>query len=165
MTGTACLLGLADYLEHAGTADWLARYHDPIRVQLDKMKARDVDGDGIVESTYRTGVSGTGQWSTCWFDVTSYGWKDAFSNALLYPALVRLARLFPALDAPDLADGLDDWAERLRASYTPAFYNDATGWLAGLALQGRQAARLGLPRTQRRRRLRRPPRRHARRGR
>jgi hypothetical protein len=131
MTGTACLLGLADYLEHAGTAEWLARYHAPIRVQLDKMKARDVDGDGIVESTYRTGVSGTGQWSTCWFDVTSYGWKDAFSNALLYPALVRLADLFPTLNAPDLADGLSDWAERLRSNYTPAFFNPNTGWLAG----------------------------------
>ena len=131
MTGTACLLGLADFLDYAGTADWLARYHDPIRIQLDKMRARDVDDDGIVESTYRTGVSGTGQWSTCWFDVTSYGWKDAFSNALLYPALVRLAQRFPELGAPDLADGLGDWAERLRASYTPTFYNEKTGWLAG----------------------------------
>ncbi len=135
MTGTACLLGLADLLDHAGSADWLARYHGPIRRQLDKMRARDVDDDGLVESTYRTGVSGTGQWSTNWFDVISYGWKDAFTNALLYPALVRLAEAFPALGAPDLAEGLADWAERLRASYTPTFHNPETGWLAGWRCQ------------------------------
>ena len=131
MTGTACLLGLAEYLEHHGTPEWLARYHAPIRRQLDAMRARDVDDDGLVESLYRTGVSGTGQWSTCWFDVVSYGWKDAFSNALLYPALTRLAAVFPQLGAPDLADGLADWAERLKASYTPAFLHPTTGWLAG----------------------------------
>jgi len=131
MTGTACLLGLAEYLEHDGMPEWLARYHTPIRRQLDAMRARDVDGDGLVESLYRTGVSGTGQWSTCWFDVVSYGWKDAFSNAILYPALTRLATVFPQLGAPDLADGLADWAERLKASYTPAFLNPTTGWLAG----------------------------------
>lgn len=131
MTGTACLLGLADYLAHAGTPEWLARYAAPIASQIAKMRARDLDGDGLVESPYRTGTSGSGQWSTCWFDVVSYGWKDAFSNALLYPALVRLAELFPDLDQPDLAEGLADWAALLRKNYVPTFYNDATGWLAG----------------------------------
>ncbi|WP_420454346.1 hypothetical protein [Rubrivirga sp.] len=131
MTGAACLLGLADLLEHAGTPGWVARYRGPIRVQLDKMKARDLDGDGLVESPYRTGVSGTGQWSTNWFDVVSYGWKDAFTNALLYPALVRLARVLPGIEAADLADGLGEWAVRLRRSYTPTFLNPETGWLAG----------------------------------
>lgn len=131
MTGAACLLALADLLEHDRSEDWLARYREPIRLQLDKMRARDLDGDGLIESPFRTGVSGTGQWSTNWFDVVSYGWKDAFSNALLYPALVRLARALPDLGAPDLANGLADWAERLRDAYVPTFYNEETGWLAG----------------------------------
>ncbi|HMB89673.1 MAG TPA: hypothetical protein VKP65_02425 [Rhodothermales bacterium] len=131
MTGTACLLGLADFLEHTGTPDWLARYREPIRRQLDRMRARDLDGDGLIESPYRTGVSGTGQWSTCWFDVVSYGWKDAFSNALLYPALVKLADVLPRLEQPNLADGLRDWAKQLRAAYRPTFFNPETGWLAG----------------------------------
>ena len=131
MTGAACLLGLADLLEYAGTPGWVNRYHEPLRQRLAAMRARDLDGDGLVESPYRTGVSGAGQWSTCWFDVVSYGWKDAFTNALLYPALVRLAALFPRLGAPELAGGLEDWAARLRASYVPTFYNETTGWLAG----------------------------------
>ncbi|QXD15138.1 hypothetical protein GQ464_017295 [Rhodocaloribacter litoris] len=131
MTGAACLLGLADFLEAAGTPAWVACYREPIRQQLDAMRARDLDGDGLVESPYRTGVSGTGQWSTCWFDVVSFGWKDAFTNALLYPALVRLAGLLPRLGAAEEAEGLEAWAARLRAHFAPAFYNEATGWLAG----------------------------------
>jgi hypothetical protein len=95
------------------------------------MRARDLDDDGLIESPYRTGVSGTGQWSTCWFDVVSYGWKDAFSNALLYPALIRLARTLPVLGHASLAEGLDAWAERLRANYLPTFFHEETGWLAG----------------------------------
>ncbi|MDZ7288890.1 MAG: hypothetical protein ONB44_04120 [candidate division KSB1 bacterium] len=131
LTGAACLLGLGEYLRHSGTVSWIEQYHDPIRQQLQKMRARDVDGDGLVESIYRTGVSGTGQWSTCWFDVISFGWKDAFSNAILYRALVVLAEIFPKLEANDLATGLSDWAEKLRANYRPTFFNPQTGWLAG----------------------------------
>lgn len=131
MTGTACLLGLSDFLESAGTPDWVSRYSRQISTQLEKMRARDLDDDGIVESPYRTGVSGTGQWSTCWFDVISYGWKDALSNALLYQALVGLSTVLPALNAPALATGLQDWADKLRANYTAAFLNPETGWLAG----------------------------------
>lgn len=131
MTGTAGLLGLADFLEHERPAAWLARFRRYVAQQLDAMRARDLDGDGLVESPYRTGVSGTGQWSTCWFDVISFGWKDAFSNALLYTALRKLAMLLPELGQADLAGGLDAWADRLKASYRPAFYNPETGWLAG----------------------------------
>src|SRR5690606_22159108 len=131
MTGAACLLALADLLEHDRSEDWLERYREPIRTQLDRMRARDLDGDGRIESPSRTGTSGTGQWSPDWFHVVSYGWKDAFRNALLSPALVRLARALPALGAPDLAEGLADWAGRLRDAYVPTFYNEETGWLAG----------------------------------
>ena len=131
MTGAACLLGLAEFLEVAGTPEWLSARRDAIRHQIDAMRARDLDGDGLVESAYRTGTSGSGQWSTNWFDVVSYGWKDAFSNAVLYPALTRLAAVLPGLGGADLADGLDAWAEALRAAYVPTFYNEATGWLAG----------------------------------
>ena len=88
MTGAAGLLGLAEYLHHCGTNDWLQRYREQIRTKLLQMKARDFDADGLIESKYRTGVSGTGQWSTTWFDVISFGWKDSWTNALLYPALI-----------------------------------------------------------------------------
>ena len=131
MTGTAALLGLAEYLERRGTQNWLGSFEEQIRQQLTAMRARDVDGDGIVESIYRDGVSGGHAWSTNWYDAVSFGWKDAFSNALLYRALVLLARVLPGLGKPELAAGLEPWAEKLKGSYYPSFFNSETGWLAG----------------------------------
>ncbi|MFW6354209.1 MAG: hypothetical protein ACOC3I_07485 [Verrucomicrobiota bacterium] len=96
MTGTAALLGLAEFAEHAAPREWINHHAAAIRRKLEEMQERDLDGDGLIESAYRTGVSGSGQWSTAWFDVISYGWKDAFSNALLSEALQRLARASPA---------------------------------------------------------------------
>ncbi len=131
MTGTAGLLGLAEFLERSGTVEWLDLYRAGIARQLELMRRRDVDGDGLVESVYRDGVSGGHQWSTNWYDVVSFGWKDAFSNALLYRALVVLSEVFPRLRESGLGTGLAEWAERLRRSYEDAFFNPRTGWLAG----------------------------------
>jgi len=131
LTGAACLLGLGEYLQHSGTTTWLRDYRAPIQRQLAKMRGRDLDGDGLIESRYRTGVSGTSQWSTCWFDVVSFGWKDAFSNAILYRALIVLAEILPKLEAAELGAGLAEWAAELRQNFRPAFYNPKTGWLAG----------------------------------
>ncbi|HUX00988.1 MAG: hypothetical protein WBD63_02940 [Phycisphaerae bacterium] len=131
MTGAAALLGLADYLAAAGDPAWVGRHAASIRGELDRMRQRDLDADGLVESDIRLGISGQHQWSTSWYDVISFGWKDAFSNALLYPALVGLHRKLTRLGYPDLARGLDQWAGRLRQSYTSAFFNPQTGWLGG----------------------------------
>ncbi len=131
MTGTAALLGLADYLEHRAPDDWAKRFAPQIHKKLARMRARDLDNDGLIESPYRTGTSGSGQWSTCWFDVISFGWKDAFSNALLYAALTRLDALLPEHGINAEALDLSGWAAQLRASYHTAFYNDETGWVAG----------------------------------
>jgi hypothetical protein len=131
MTGTACLLGVAEFLQHTESTSWLQVYAPQIERQLALMRARDVDGDGIVESTYRHGVSGGHQWSTNWYDVVSFGWKDAFSNALLYPALIQFTQVLPRLGRPDLATGIHEWARSLKSNYAPTFLNPETGWLAG----------------------------------
>lgn len=131
MTGTAGLLALARVLQRRGTADWVDKHRDSIQKRIERVRARDLDDDGLIESSYRTGVSGTGQWSTNWMDVVSFGWKDAWANALLYPALTRLANTLPDLGAAALATGLDDWANQLRNHYQSTFLNPGTGWLAG----------------------------------
>lgn len=131
MTGTASLLGTAEFLESAGTPAWLTTFGRQLSRQIALMKRRDVDGDGLVESVYRLGNSGGYQWSTCFYDVISFGWKCAFSNALLYPALLKLASVLPRLGSPAMAAGLEEWGGLLRRNYLPAFFNPATGWLAG----------------------------------
>lgn len=130
-TDTAGLRGLADYLRHEADPAWWRRYRDRIHARIAAVRRRDLDGDGLIESDRRTGVSGTSQWSTCWYDVISFGWKDAFTNAILHGALRELA---PALRRFGDAAGAEDaaaWADRLRASFHPTFWNEATGWYAG----------------------------------
>lgn len=131
MTGAAGLLGLADYLKHAGTDEWFQRNLPAIRNRIAAMKARDLDDDGLIESPRRTGVSGSGQWGTNWYDVTSYGWKDALSNAILHPALRGLGKAFARYGLDQEGAELTTWADRLKASYLPTFLNPETGWLAG----------------------------------
>jgi hypothetical protein len=131
MTGTAALLGLAEFLTAENNPDWLNRYAPAIKKMLDRMRARDLDGDGLIESPYRLGVSGQYHWSTNWFDVVSFGWKDAFANALLYRALVLLSEVLPTSGHPELGEGLAEWARRLKKNFHPTFYNPRTGWLAG----------------------------------
>jgi hypothetical protein len=131
MTGTAALLGLGEYLAHSGTGAWLDAYGPAVKRELHLMQRRDSDQDGLVECPYRDGVSGGHHWSTNWYDVISYGWKDALANALLYRALVLLGQTLPRLGRADLAAGLEEWALRLKASFLPAFFNSATGWLGG----------------------------------
>ncbi len=131
MTGSACLLGLADYISYKSDPDWVRRYADQIIKQIRWMKKRDIDDDGLIESPYRTGTSGSGQWSTCWWDVISFGWKDAFANALLYPALLKLATALEAVQITLVEIDLRQWAEMLKRTYFKTFYNPESGWLAG----------------------------------
>ena len=111
--------------------DWLADNEERMDAALDAMRARDIDGDGLIESRQRLGRSGEHQWSTTWADVVSFGWKDAWSNAVLYGALRSIAAGLVRLDRGSRAAELEDWASRIRASYRPSFFNEATGLIAG----------------------------------
>jgi hypothetical protein len=135
MTDTAALRGLGDYLHHVADARWWKRYRPLILQRIEAARGRDLDGDGLIESPYRTGVSGTNQWSTCWYDVVSFGWKDAFANAILHGALRELASGLRRHGAKTIAQDLTRWADNLRAHYRATFWNPATGWLAGWRCQ------------------------------
>jgi hypothetical protein len=130
-TGASALRGLGEYLRHSATPAWYRAFKPDILRKLRAARDRDLDGDGLIESMHRTGVSGTKQWSTCWFDVISFGWKDAFANAILYGALKELAAGLRRFDEIEQAQALAQWAGWLRANYRDTFWNPATGWLAG----------------------------------
>jgi hypothetical protein len=130
-TGASALHGLGAYLRYAATPAWFREFKPYILPKLQAARDRDLDGDGLIESPHRTGVSGTNQWSTCWFDVISFGWKDAFANAILYGALKELAAGLRRFDEIGQAQTLAQWAGWLRANYRDTFWNEKTGWLAG----------------------------------
>jgi hypothetical protein len=130
-TGASALRGLGEYLRHAATPAWYREFKPYISQKIAAARDRDLDGDGLIESMHRTGVSGTNQWSTCWFDVISFGWKDAFANAILYGALLELSAGLVRFGELESAEKLANWSGWLRANYRNTFWNEATGWLAG----------------------------------
>ncbi|MCH6256865.1 hypothetical protein MLD52_09925 [Puniceicoccaceae bacterium K14] len=131
MTGTSALLGLAEFMLKAATKNWIEENAKAIHIKLTEMKQRDLDDDGLIESDYRTGVSRSCQWSTCWYDVISYGWKDAFSNAILYDALGTLSLAIPGTSLGKRSTEIESWRSKIRASYFSTFYNVKTGWFSG----------------------------------
>lgn len=131
MTGAAILRGIGDYLRGCADRRWFRQHRGVILEKIQAAEARDLDGDGLIESPHRTGTSGSGQWSTCWLDVLSFGWKCAWSNAILFGALRELAAGFARFDDRTTATHLRAWGKRLKASYRPAFWQEGSGWLAG----------------------------------
>ena len=135
MTGTSALRGLGDFLQTTADRAWFNKYRARILQLIDEAKRRDLDGDGLIESPYRTGTSGSGQWSTCWYDVVSFGWKDAFANAILYSALRVLSPALRKFGLKTKAAELATWADELKRNYSAAFWNEKTGWFAGWRCQ------------------------------
>lgn len=128
------LVAVGRYLSLTHDSAWFGRHRRAIVREIDAMLARDVDGDGLVESTIRLGRSGEHQWSTAWADVISFGWKDAWANAVLFEAWVELSQGLRALGDDGLhplAERIDAAASALRAAYLPTFLNPETGILAG----------------------------------
>ncbi len=127
MLGADALYGLGRLLTVTDQA-WFDANEARIHHAIAATKRRDLDGDGLIESTFRQGISGQHQWSTTWADVVSMGWKDGWSNGVLYGALRHLATGLRRFSRSEAAADLDTWADRLRASYQQTFLVDGTEW-------------------------------------
>jgi hypothetical protein len=141
-TDPAMVIAAWDYAAGRDDRRWLQRRVKDIERYADHIIAADTDGDGLAESK-RTGNSGTGpdgagEWSSNWWDVVSFGWKDAYGNALDYRAFRCMADLERRLGRADKGALYRQRAEKLRAAFYPAFLNPKTGVLAGWRSQDGQ---------------------------
>lgn len=66
-----------------------------------------------------------------WWDTIGFGHKDAYSNALAYPAYHGMAALAATAGRPQDATRYGSRAEKLQAVYYSTFRNPQTGVLAG----------------------------------
>jgi hypothetical protein len=124
-----------DYVVGKRDIAWLKRRIKDIELYADHIVACDKDGDGLSESK-RTGISGSGidgagEWSSNWWDVVSFGWKDAYVNALDYRAFRCMVDLEKRLGRKDKADFYAKRAAMIKKVYYSTFYNPETGVLAG----------------------------------
>lgn len=99
------------------------------------MLALDKNGNGLIEypATGNSGDRATEKKRrpANWWDTINFGHEDAYSNALAHRALQLLTEVARRLGRDGDALHYTRCAEVLRAAYLPAFYNPATGVLAG----------------------------------
>jgi hypothetical protein len=99
------------------------------------MISLDRDNDGLMEYPL-TGNSGS--WTPLttvrpsnWWDTIGFANKDAYANALAYPAFQAMAELAALARRSEDARLYTDRATKLKAVYFNTFYNPASGVLAG----------------------------------
>ena len=115
-----------------GDVEWLQARIERLEMIATFLAKRDVDGDGMVEAV-QSGNAGSLRQparSCAWFDALNCGHKDGYTNALIYRAWRCLADLERKLGRAEKAAEYGQLADRLKASYFPALFNPATGWLA-----------------------------------
>ncbi len=131
-TNPSLLIAAWDYVEASGDRAWLAKRIERLEIVADYLVHRDLDNDGIIESTH-SGNYGTlkepMRGGSC-YDTINAGHKDAYCNALIYRAFRCLADLEKQLGRTAQQGRCAGRAARLKAAYVKTFYNPASGWLA-----------------------------------
>jgi hypothetical protein len=129
------LIAAQDYVAGSKDTRWLNANYAPLKGWADKMLATDRDGNGLVEYT----LSGnSGSWPAQlkfrpanWWDTLGFGHEDAYANALAYRALRGMEALARQTHHPEDQQRFRAAADKLQAAYFDAFFNPATGVLAG----------------------------------
>lgn len=127
----ACLAGLAAAVRGGDEDRWLQKNLGKVGEWLERAFALDSNGDGLLESRFRRGIGGEHQWSTNWYDVISFGWQDAFVNAVCYDAYRTLAPSLRRVGKESWAEELERRAAALKSAYVPTFFVQRTGRFAG----------------------------------
>jgi hypothetical protein len=126
------LIAAWDYVEATGDRAWLAQRIERLELVADYMVHRDLDGDGLVESTH-SGNYGTlkePMRADSAYDTINAGHKNAYCNALIYRAFRCMADLEKQIERKPQQARYAERAQRLKAVYVKTFENPATGWLA-----------------------------------
>ena len=129
------LIAAQDYIAGSKDQPWLATNYARLASWADKMLATDHDGNGLIKYS----LSGnSGSWPeqlkyrpANWWDTIGFGHEDAYANALAYRALIGMEELARQAHHADDQARYRAAATKLRAAYFDAFYNPATGVLAG----------------------------------
>ncbi len=127
------VISACNFVKGSNDKKWAEKYYPVIKGWMDSQMKRDRNNNGLVEDL-RSGNSGSEDQKmrpANWWDTIGFGHEDAFSNALTYHALILMAETSEKLSKKEDADIYKRYAQKLRDSYFPTFYNPNTGVLAG----------------------------------
>jgi hypothetical protein len=129
------LIAAEDYVQGSKDSGWLAANYNQIKSWAEQMLATDRNGDGLIKYI----LSGnSGSWPepvkyrpANWWDTIGFGYEDAYANALAYRALRGMEKLARQTNHHDDEARYRAAGDKLKAAYFKAFYDPATGILAG----------------------------------
>jgi hypothetical protein len=135
-TFPSLLIAADDCVGDRGDEAWLQGHYGQVRRLAEKMLATDRDGDGLIKYV----ASGnSGSWNeglpkvrpSNWWDTIGFGHEDAYANALAFRALKGMGRLAALAGHPADAERYRAAAAKLHDAYFGAFFNPASGLVAG----------------------------------
>ncbi len=134
-TYPSLLIAAYDYADGSGDEQWLRQNYPGLRKWAELMTAPNADGSPLLEFP----VSGdSGSWGekltlrpANWWDAVGFGHQDAYSNALGYRALRSMAALADRVGETADAAKYRKRAQEIHDAYAAAFFDPATGVLAG----------------------------------
>jgi Bacterial alpha-L-rhamnosidase 6 hairpin glycosidase domain len=138
-TDPSFLIAAGDYIDSTHDTQWLTRNYQGLRHWTEEMLATDTNGDGLIKYS----ASGnSGSWPprpdggvalrpSNWWDTIGFGYEDAYSNALAYRALLDMSALAQLAHRNSDSNRYRSRAAKLRAAYLSAFFDPATGVIAG----------------------------------
>lgn len=122
------------YILETKDKDWGLHHYEGIKAWAMTMMETDRNKDGLIEYGY-SGDSGswTGSFKrpSNWWDTIGFGHDDAYSNILAYRAIKLLSEVAVMLNRKADHEYFTELGAKLRSAFYPAFYNPATGVLAG----------------------------------
>ena len=128
------LISACNYVKGTGDEDWVRANYQALAAWAHEMLEADRNGNGLVEypGTGNLGDRPTrSRRPSNWWDTINFGHEDAFSNALVYRAIILFEALTRQLGHGRAADFFSDKAAALRAAYVPTLLNPESGVLAG----------------------------------
>ncbi len=133
-TFPSLLISACMYALETHDLTWAKVHYAKILEWARLMMAGDTNGDGLIEHPH-TGNSGdratADKRPSNWWDTINFGHDDAYSNALAYKACLLFSDLAKAVDHKEDAAIYARKATLLKSAYKKAFFNPATGLLAG----------------------------------
>ena len=113
---------------------WAGKHYEAIKAWAITMIDTDRNKDGLIEYGYSGNAgswTGTFKRPANWWDTIGFGHDDAYSNILAHRAITLLATVAAQLNNKKDSAFFTAFASKLKAAFYPAFYNEATGVLAG----------------------------------
>ncbi|MGN9787966.1 MGH1-like glycoside hydrolase domain-containing protein [Nonomuraea sp. ZG12] len=121
------ILGTWRYYSWTGDSEFLAtmlpRVRRAMSFYLDSLDGK----SGIVTITSPDHSGRDGSLASNYWDITSFGYQDAYLNAYFYGALEAMAQLEDHVGNATIADELRSVRRQARQRYNQVFWNDAAG--------------------------------------